>query len=262
MADLFESPPPKFPAALLVRLLEEHHKGDEWATYKELADGTGSHKGRTIDFYALHLWPSKGYQSFAYELKVSRNDFRRELDDPTKRAPWEKLATECWYVAPSGVIPVAEVPEGWGLMEWTGEAWRRPRRALQRKIENFPMSFSASLARRSSVKPVEPLEAWQWLGQPIGSEKLMRLAEKLGSRAPRPSPPTRFPWEEDRSENLARAVREKMGGWTIPTAEEFNLWASKSAGGSPEMNRKLRLAHENIKEAMRLAGVDPFPEMP
>jgi hypothetical protein len=60
---------------------------------------------------------SSGRQLIGHEVKVSRADWRRELDKPGKADAW---ADQChgWYVvAPSTtIVPPAEIPEGWGLL--------------------------------------------------------------------------------------------------------------------------------------------------
>ncbi len=66
---------------------------------------------------AMGVWPSRGLVLHGIEIKVSRNDWRRELADPSKA---EQLARFCdffWVAAPEGIIPVAELPPNWGLLE-------------------------------------------------------------------------------------------------------------------------------------------------
>jgi hypothetical protein len=263
--------PATITADVLIRRLQEIHGDDAWATFRELADGTGGAKARTIDLFAMHLWPSKGYQSIAYETKISRQDFRRELDDPTKRAPWERLASETWFVAPVGVIPAAEVPEGWGLMEWTGEGWRRPRRALQRRIEAWPVSFAASLARRTTdPKPAEPIVAWDFLGRRVTSADLMRLASRL---PPRRVAPVDVRWERERSGedygrtaetnrqrhqralgDLALAVNHLIGKrWGTPTAAELEEWWARAQASSPAVMERVKEAQRLLTDALALA---------
>lgn len=275
-------PAPSVTSDFLIRQLLEVHRGDEWATFRELANGTGSHKSRQIDLYAINLWPSNGFQSLAYEVKVDRADFRRELDDPTKRAPWDILASEGWYVAPAGVIPVAEVPEGWGLMEWTGTGWKRPRRAHQRKLETFPATFTVALARRiADPKPVEPLGAWDFLGRRITAADLVRLADKLATVQERRARRNRVTFEdrdahapgaEDyviqerarvradsrRLGGLAAAVRH-LCGRQVETAEAFTAWharlAPTAALASPDLVDELRDARHLI--TLALGRLDP-----
>jgi len=233
-------------APQVIRALQALHPEPEWATFPELADGTGGRKVRTIDLFALNLWPSKGYRAVAYEVKISRSDFRRELDDPTKRAPWERLAHETWIAAPAGVVPVAEVPEGWGLIEiQEGGKVRRPRRALQRQPpEAWPRSFTASLARRSAEPPA-PLEAWELLGRKVTVDHLVKIAEALIRKRPElldrhrtRERPTREAWELEHARRqaehhrqvgeLAGAVR-RLCGRQVQDAATFAAWHARNA---------------------------------
>jgi hypothetical protein len=74
---------------------------------------------RTADFVALDMWESAGHRIIGHEVKVSRSDWRRELADPTKGEAWAQWCHEWYVVAPRGVVPRAELPVGWGLIEVT-----------------------------------------------------------------------------------------------------------------------------------------------
>lgn len=51
------------------------------------------------------------------EIKVSPEDYRRELADPTKADAWWPYCTRFWIVSPSpAVTPPEKLPAGWGLM--------------------------------------------------------------------------------------------------------------------------------------------------
>jgi AraC-like DNA-binding protein len=51
------------------------------------------------------------------ELKISPEDYRRELSDPTKADAWWPYCTRFWIVSPSPLItPPDRLPPGWGLM--------------------------------------------------------------------------------------------------------------------------------------------------
>lgn len=72
---------------------------------------------RRCDAIYVGFTSSSGRALIGHELKVSRADWRHELDQPDKADLW---ADQChaWYVvAPStDVVPVEELPDGWGLM--------------------------------------------------------------------------------------------------------------------------------------------------
>jgi hypothetical protein len=52
-----------------------------YAIFFEVANGTGTHRRRTIDALVMELWPSDGLNLHALEIKVSRQDWLRELDN-------------------------------------------------------------------------------------------------------------------------------------------------------------------------------------
>lgn len=90
---------------------------DEWAMLTQvllrMPDGTNE---RTIDALAVRCWGSgRGFERIAFEVKVSRQDYRNET--PEKRAPAEASAHRCAYVVPAGLIRLDELPAGWGLVE-------------------------------------------------------------------------------------------------------------------------------------------------
>ena len=51
-----------------------------------------------------------------HEIKVSRADLLGDLRRPDKRAAYQALAGECWYVLKEGIGTAADVPEACGVM--------------------------------------------------------------------------------------------------------------------------------------------------
>lgn len=88
-----------------------------WAT--ELTLGP---KRRRVDFWAISPHPAKGYRATAYEVKVSRADFKR--DTPDKQRMARLFSDEFYYVAPEGLIKPDEVPDWAGLQEWNGSRFK------------------------------------------------------------------------------------------------------------------------------------------
>jgi hypothetical protein len=79
---------------------------------------------RTIDVLLLRNWGGLRSQSFervAFEIKVSRSDYKNETDE--KRQPAWANAHRCAYACPAGLITADELPEGWGLL-WVYEGVR------------------------------------------------------------------------------------------------------------------------------------------
>lgn len=98
---------------------------EEWALLTEVPLRTPGIRGgttafsanqRTIDVLLVRQWISgPGFQRIAFEVKVSRADYRQETDH--KREPAEKSAHRTAYAAPVGLIDPDTLPDGWGLVE-------------------------------------------------------------------------------------------------------------------------------------------------
>jgi hypothetical protein len=63
------------------------------------------------------MWQSRGTGIDVHEIKVSRSDWLRELDDPAKAEAWWPYCSRFWITTPPGIVIPGELPEGWGLME-------------------------------------------------------------------------------------------------------------------------------------------------
>src|SRR4029077_8224609 len=86
-----------------------------------------------------------------FEIKVSRNDWKKELERPDKA---EKIAKYCdyWFVVcPKGLIRTEEVPRTWGLIE-VSEKKQATQTVPGTKLPPAPFSreFWAALFRKQS----------------------------------------------------------------------------------------------------------------
>lgn len=77
---------------------------------------------RRFDVVVISLWKSMGLHVHGYEIKVSRSDWLRELENPEKANMLRQYCTAFWAVAPRGLIAQTEMPVGWGLLEGTRNA--------------------------------------------------------------------------------------------------------------------------------------------
>lgn len=76
----------------------------------ELSAGGGQEEPDAIG------WKPDGY-SMLIECKASRADFRQDGKKQWRSSPDRGVGIERFYLAPEGVIPSAEVPKNWGLLE-------------------------------------------------------------------------------------------------------------------------------------------------
>lgn len=119
---------------------------------------------RIIDALLVRCWGGgKGHERIAFEVKVSRPDYKNET--PEKRAPAEASAHLCAYVVPAGLITPGELPEGWGLVEvyedradrkhalgWRATWTVKPRRRTPRIDLDYLVSAGFRRASRAEEK--------------------------------------------------------------------------------------------------------------
>jgi len=113
-----------------------HDNTNRWIYLPELRNGIGYSFSRAIDAFAIALWPSDKHLRIAYEVKVSKSDWNRELKQPNKRDAFIRISNEFYFVAPPGIIPHDKVPVGCGLIECD------PREMAFNKI--FPSDYNES----------------------------------------------------------------------------------------------------------------------
>ena len=101
----------------LSTLIHKRHEGDGWFVFNELADKPGFYSKRFADHAALGLWGSTGYEFHLYETKISREDVKREMRDPTKVDGVGKYAHYWWLVvSDEKIIADVLIPDAWGIL--------------------------------------------------------------------------------------------------------------------------------------------------
>lgn len=137
----------------LFEKIREQFPSREYAVLPQVANRTGGSASNYADAVALSLWPSRGLSLYGFEIKCSRQDFKREIEKPEKA---EAIAAYCqyWYIvaASEKVAPLEEMPENWGLYvydEKTGKI-RLAKKAPKRE-DAAPLSigFIAAVLRRA-----------------------------------------------------------------------------------------------------------------
>lgn len=105
----------------IVEMLHKQHDKD--IAFDELRLSSGYALASRVDFLAIDVAPSTGNKTTAYEVKVSRGDFRK---DSHKKQRGARLFCDLfYYIAPVGVIPHEEIPDWAGLIEveWTANKY-------------------------------------------------------------------------------------------------------------------------------------------
>lgn len=142
-----------------------HNPREGWVVVDEVKVSTGIGFGvskyfdvqnhdldQRIDVFAINTWPSRGFLRVAYEVKVSRSDFLKEMADSNKRKTAMNLSNEFYFAAPSGVIGNSDLPKECGLIEMDEYGIARKTKAAQyREIgSEIPLPFVCSLLKNAS----------------------------------------------------------------------------------------------------------------
>lgn len=110
------------------------------------------------DAIFLGFTNASGRVMVGHELKTSRSDWQRELDNPRKADLWADQCHEFWLVVsdPAIVDATAELPTGWGLM--SPPTGRNRRRMNIHVKTNHTPSWDATrsvLARAEKMRTAE-----------------------------------------------------------------------------------------------------------
>jgi hypothetical protein len=121
----------------------------ECAFLEQVGNGTGWRQRRWADAVAVNLWPSRGLTINGFEVKVSLQDWKKELKSPEKSAEVQKYCDHWWIVAPRGLVPSADLPSTWGLIE-VNEQMKLHTLVTAPKLEPVPLDrhFMAAVLRR------------------------------------------------------------------------------------------------------------------
>lgn len=132
-------------------LFSRYSDGRHYIAMAEFRPGTGYGKNaeRFIDFYVVDCYAN--HQATAFEIKVSRSDFLREIKAPEKRRLALHFSHEFFFVAPEGLIAADELPPECGLLEASddGGVIRLVQRrvSLHRETARPTWRFSAAIGR-------------------------------------------------------------------------------------------------------------------
>lgn len=121
-----------------------------YAFFTHVPNATGGRASRTADGLAMSLWPSRGLLLLGFEVKVSKQDWRREYLNPAKTE--EGLYRFCdhwWMAAPKGIVDRQQLPPTWGLLELDDKGrWHKTIEAPKLTPEAVTRHFLASLMRQ------------------------------------------------------------------------------------------------------------------
>jgi hypothetical protein len=107
----------------IIAALQKGHAKDIW--FEELRLSSGFVWQGRIDFLALSVSPATGNLATAYEVKISKADFKKDTYDKQRGA--RLYSDRFFYIAPKGLLKTEDIPDWAGLKEIEWEAGSRNR---------------------------------------------------------------------------------------------------------------------------------------
>lgn len=129
--------------ALILEKLKQHFtswgRGRTNILFPELRLGSGycGVSQRRIDLFIISS--NAGNETTAFEIKVSRSDFKKDVNDDMKQRGARLYANNFYYVAPKGLIKPEEVPLWAGLWELDLDDEERVKNAWFREVVPAPL---------------------------------------------------------------------------------------------------------------------------
>ena len=120
---------------------------------------------RTLDAIVQDTWPSDAYAVHGIEIKCSRSDLRRELNDLSKSERFSDHVDYFWLaVSDDKIIKGLDLPENWGILTVRGSSLRAVRKAPRLRhvvsgyVDREPLPRSVQVAMlRATRKTYERL---------------------------------------------------------------------------------------------------------
>ena len=117
-AEDFSPPTPNITAEDLKNAIRNSLDVERYPYLFEQPTGTGT-VDRYFDGIAIGAFPFEHHKITIYEIKITRQDLKHELENPAKRLPAMQLADYFYFVTPVGLVgdPKNDLPENIGLIE-------------------------------------------------------------------------------------------------------------------------------------------------
>ena len=136
----------------LLRMKFDDHR--RYAVAEEVGNQTGFQK-RRLDMVVVDVYESNGYSVEGIEIKVSKSDLRKELQDSSKHNIFFDDLDYYSLAAPLEIIDKDIIPKHWGIYAailgddggWYLRTIRKPLSLHDKQVETIGRGFFACLSR-------------------------------------------------------------------------------------------------------------------
>ena len=111
------------------KALGVQYASPEWYIGFEVGNSTGSSCRRHADAVAINAYPSKGFEVRGFEIKVSKQDLKAELENGIKSDEIARFCDYWFLVVPKGLTDEFTLPPTWGVIEYVDGKLRQKKRA-------------------------------------------------------------------------------------------------------------------------------------
>lgn len=219
----------KWKSSEMVELLKGKYPKQKYALITEVPNGTSDNKSRTADAIAMGCWKTVGIHLSGFEIKVSRSDWRNELNDLSKSAVFQKHCHRWWIVAAPGIVQVEEMPAEWGLMEPFGNGLRVKRAAALTSPEPVEFNFLAALLRRACIYSESESEIKK------AHQKGYREGVEAGKRQSTQS----LMWDNDQLKRDYDHLKERVDKFQELSGVDIDVWRVEEIGKAVRLLVKL-----------------------
>ena len=239
-------------AADVRALLRKRYCHPEWALCFEVANGTGSSARRYADAVAMILFPSRGLALHGFEIKVSKSDFKSDIENPEKSVPVQQYCDHWWIVAPAEAVDESLLPKTWGWMRVDGTRLVVAKQAPELEAKPVARTFMAALVRRANeVDAGEVDKLVRDKVETLRQEDEKRFERRLAERARK----------GDEAVKALEELRQRIGsddGWRMldqeAVAKAVKLVQTAGVlgtyGSIRELERSTRRAADQIAKAL------------
>lgn len=163
----------------IVAKLEKKYAAPSWAFFTGVKDSVGF-GSRTADGVAVAMWRSLGLEIVGFEIKVSRQDWLRELKNGGKSDAIFRYCNRWWVVvSDSQIVKTGELPPTWGLMCVNGKGFKVIEKAPPLKADPLTVWFVAEILRRHFNSLKEPEEIQRAFARGVEAGKQRAIPSQL-----------------------------------------------------------------------------------
>lgn len=147
--------PPVTSADIRKLLHERYSDRRRYAYAEEVGNSTGLEQTRRLDMVVVDCYKSNGFAFEGIEIKISKSDLRRELQDSSKHNIFYPNLDYYSLAAPAGIVDIDLAPKHWGLYfvdvaedgAMSMRTYRKPCSLHDEFISNLDKGFIAALLR-------------------------------------------------------------------------------------------------------------------